>query len=573
MGQSGIVFPAPHSTPVGGRLAQFLPVWQKHLKLSRWHRRALTEGVPIEWIPGIDLGTNSPFDSALRYPVGSKERLACSKTLQHYIDIGAVEVLPSDTEGGLWHTFFPVPKKGTDKMRGCVDLRKPNSAIQYRHFKMEGLHTVAQLARPGDLAVTVDMSDFYMHWHIRPKDRSKLRFMWEGVKCQCTAMPFGLAPAPRLSTKLFQPVLRALRAMGLRLVSYIDDILLMSRSVQGCLRQGQLLVDFLTMLGFEVHPDKCCLIPSHTRSFLGTQVNFSLMQFRVPKEKIRSVRREIDQLISLNDSKTLTVRHLASMMGKLNALRGAVVSAQLHLWPLHHLLRELLVDSSWEGLASLDGSSIEELQWWRQEMHLWSGQTIIPHRAQMVLTTDASHYGWGGWWRQFGHTGRRADECRGFWLRREARMSSNGRELKAVLLSVKAASAQLSGTRVLVETDNKTTMAYINHMGGRSRFLHSMARELWLHCHKHSIWLQAVQRPGKVNIRADRLSRWKKDHTDVRLHPNSFQQVEQLFGPHSVDLFATRDNRLLPRFVSWKPDPEAVAVDAFHFQLKGENPY
>ena len=152
-------------------------------------------------------------------------------------------------------------------------------------------------------------------------------------------------------------------------------------------------------------------------------------------------------------------------------------------------------------------------------------------------------------------------------------MSSNGRELKAVLLSVKAASAQLSGTRVLVETDNKTTMAYINHMGGRSRFLHSMARELWLHCHKHSIWLQAVHRPGKVNIRADRLSRWKKDHTDVRLHPNSFQQVEQLFGPHSVDLFATRDNRLLPRFVSWKPDPEAVAVDAFHFQLKGENPY
>ena len=77
-------------------------------------------------------------------------------------------------------------------------------------------------------------------------------------------------------------------------------------------------------------------------------------------------------------------------------------------------------------------------------------------------------------------------------------MSSNGRELKAVLLSVKAASAQLSGTRVLVETDNKTTMAYINHMGGRSRFLHSMARELWLHCHKHSIWLQAVHRPGKV---------------------------------------------------------------------------
>ena len=49
--------------------------------------------------------------------------------------------------------------------------------------------------------------------------------------------------------------------------------------------------------------------------------------------------------------------------------------------------------------------------------------------------------------------------------------------------------------------------------------------------------------------------------------------MQELFGPHSVDLFATRDNRLLPRFVSWRPDPESVATDAFMFPLKGENPY
>ena len=43
-------------------------------------------------------------------------------------------------------------------------------------------------------------------------------------------------------------------------------------------------------------------------------------------------------------------------------------------------------------------------------------------------------------------------------------------------------------------------------------------------------------------------------------------------GPHSVDLFATRHNRLLDCFVSWKPDPSAIAIDAFIFSLKGENP-
>ena len=92
-------------------------------------------------------------------------------------------------------------------------------------------------------------------------------------------------------------------------------------------------------------------------------------------------------------------------------------------------------------------------------------------------------------------------------------------------------------------------------------------------CYRAHILLVAVHRPGKVNVRADRLSRWKHDHTDIRLSKAAFEIVDRRYGPHSVDLFATRDNRLLPRYVSWHPDPSAVAVDAFLFPLKGENPY
>ena len=74
----------------------------------------------IEWISPQE--TNLPFDSA----IGSKERLACSATLKHYIKIRSVKELPPETSNGLWSTFFLVPKKGTDQMRGCIDLRRPN---------------------------------------------------------------------------------------------------------------------------------------------------------------------------------------------------------------------------------------------------------------------------------------------------------------------------------------------------------------------------------------------------------------------------------------------------------------
>ena len=74
-------------------------------------------------------------------------------------------------------------------------------------------------------------------------------------------------------------------------------------------------------------------------------------------------------------------------------------------------------------------------------------------------------------------------------------------------------------------------------------------------------------------MRADRLSRWKLDHTDIRLKLKVFKMIDCWHGPHSVDLFTTWDNWLLDRYVLWRPDPLAVAVDAFLLPLKGENPY
>ena len=86
----------------------------------------------------------------------------------------------------------------------------------------------------------------------------------------------------------------------------------------------------------------------------------------------------------------------------------------------------------------LNSQVIEEMQWWHDEMHNWSGKAIISARCQMVVTTDASSHGWGGWWRPFGHSGKLQDEARGFWLPSEEGMSSNARELSGVKLTIKA---------------------------------------------------------------------------------------------------------------------------------------
>ena len=131
-------------------------------------------------------------------------------------------------------------------------------------------------------------------------------------------------------------------------------------------------------------------------------------------EKIRNIRREIQAAFKANDLHQLTVRNLASLLSKLNALRGAVVSAQLHLWPFHHLMKDALAKARWVDCTALDPPVVEEMWWWHDQMKDWSGKSVIPTRSQMVVTTDASSHGWGGWWRHFGQTGTPRNEARGF---------------------------------------------------------------------------------------------------------------------------------------------------------------
>ena len=55
--------------------------------------------MPIDWTSPFEC--NLPFDFATMNLVGSKEQLACSATLEHYIEIGSVQKLAQETSDGL----------------------------------------------------------------------------------------------------------------------------------------------------------------------------------------------------------------------------------------------------------------------------------------------------------------------------------------------------------------------------------------------------------------------------------------------------------------------------------------
>ena len=73
-----------------------------------------------------------------------------------------------------------------------------------------------------------------------------------------------------------------------------------------------------------------------------------------------------------------------------------------------------------------------------------------------------------------------------------------------------------------------------------------------------------VSVPGEENHIADERSRKNRYSLEWMLHPAVFQALKKEAGCFDIDLFATRVNHQVLAFVSWRPEPGAVATDAFN---------
>ena len=111
--------------------------------------------------------------------------------------------------------------------------------------------------------------------------------------------------------------------------------------------------------------------------------------------------------------------------------------------------------------------------------------------------------------------------------------------------------------------DNTTSCSYINKLGGKTTELDMISRDIWFWCIDRHIHLSAAHVPGKDNCEADEESRIENDDTEWSLTECTFAAIHELYPEMSVDLFASRINKKLDRYVAGRPDPNALAVDDF----------
>ncbi|XP_061176076.1 uncharacterized protein LOC133185029 [Saccostrea echinata] len=265
----------------------------------------------------------------------------------------------------------------------------------------------------------------------------------------------------------------------------------------------------------------------------------------------------------------IQIRELAQLIGKMVAASPAVQHAPLRYRNLEifkdNMLRHNRGDFDKKILLTVE--SIKDISWWCDNICTSSKAILIP-TVDIILETDSSQKGWGGCEIKSGK------KTGGNWSYEEKLNHINYLELKAVFLSIKTFCSTLENTHIQVRLDNMVAMHYINNMGGRIPELNLLARDIWFWCIARNIWISASHIPGIDNVEADRLSRTINDDLEWKLNETVFHKICQIFNlKDGMDLFASRLNHQLERYVSFLPDPEAICVDAFSFPWKNDSFY
>ena len=531
---------------VAGRISHFLNNWRLVTK-DQWVLQTV-QGVEIEF-------SHPPHQARKPHPpqLSQEDSAKVQEEVEQLLGKGAIQKLrPPEAQSGFFSTIFLVPKK-EGKMRPVINLKALNCFVEVQHFKMEGMHNLRDLLKTQDWMTKVDLKDAYFAVPIHQSHRQYLRFSVGGQSYQFTCLPFGLSSTPRIFTKILKPVTALLREHGVRLIVYIDDILIMAEAQELAEEHTTALVFLLKSLGFLLS-EKSMTTPSQKIDFLGMVVNSVTMQVQVPGEKIKKIRQEARGLLNMTEP---SARMVSRVVGKMNALAQGIPPAPLFYRALQRDLTRALgkEEQSYEAACPLSAETKRELHWWASFLDQWNGKSLVVHQPDLVIESDASLRGWGA--------AAQGVTTGGPWSRQEKKYHINFLEILAASLAVKTFLKNQSNLTVLLKIDNTTAVAYINHMGGPvSPLATDLVKQMWLWCLERSITLKAQYLPGIQNVRADMESRVMIDRSDWMLNPEIFSKIQTMLGPLDIDLFASRLTAHLPRFYSWRPDPQAEGTDA-----------
>ena len=156
------------------------------------------------------------------------------------------------------------------------------------------------------------LKDAYFSVPIHRDHQKWLHFQWQDHEYQFRCLPFDLSSAPYVFIKITRPIVAWLRQLGVRLIAYIDDFLLLAPSKEEASIQAHLMTMLLQALGFSVNKEKSILTACQEIEFLGVMIQSHSPALHLPQSKLQVFKSRAQQLLNKNATHQTITWHNSS---------------------------------------------------------------------------------------------------------------------------------------------------------------------------------------------------------------------------------------------------------------------
>ncbi|KAA6365984.1 MAG: putative Transposon Tf2-6 polyprotein [Streblomastix strix] len=313
--------------------------------------------------------------------------------------------------------------------------------------------------------------------------------------------------------------------------------------------------------------------PNQTVIFLGWEWNLANATVKTkPKKRLLLLHDLYNMRRWIKTGTEITVKQTAKLIGKLNYLRLQFQDASLFLNTMDHQKAQAARLRGWNTTMIMNKTAIPDINWWITKLRANIPAQLIQIPPQMTMTTDAAPSGWCS-------TLEKEQEmiamAQGTWNKRQAKLTSNNREIKAITQSLRSFAKTLKNLRIqslAIGSDNSTAVFDIRKWRA-STSLKKEIKQVHQTIEKLGIQIQITHLSGVKNEIANALSRLSRAG-DYKQKEKIFKQtcLQMNLNP-TIDLFSQHFNNLLPRFMSTIRGQGEIAIDALNQTWKMELPW
>ncbi|XP_049872880.1 uncharacterized protein LOC126371606 [Pectinophora gossypiella] len=441
-------------------------------------------------------------------------------------------------------------KKSNGENRPIFNLKRLNDYVLAPKFRLINQFQIPSHIQRNDYMMKLDISQAYFHVPVRESHRRYLSLVYQNTVYEMTCLPFGLASAPAAFAKITNWVAQQLRMKGLRVIVYLDDFLIFHENQYTLEKQVIVAIKYLKNLGWQVNQTKSSTKPVTRIEYLGVTWDTRRNTKSLSKAKVLQLSNSIKELLRKNRWSWHSAKVI---LGKLNFASFVVPLGRLHC-RLIQKASQILPRTQPRRRFSIPPIVMTELNWWLKNVRM--ATPIHYPDPSIFITTDAADVGWGAIVN--------SRHLWGGWNQSQKKWHSNMKELWTVFEVLQRLGYTLQGKTILLQSDNRTSIAYINKQGGtRSNKLLEAAQKILHYCERVQCHLIARHIPGLYNGIADGLSR-EKALPEWHLSKQILDWIFQELGKPVIDLFASRRSAVVSIYVSEDAtDTHSHFTDAF----------